>query len=149
MSYISTVGDLIKALENHDKDEQVALYVEGRRQRFFSVSEEVCQENFYGPASIYVYGQADDLPLFPVVFLGDNIQRQGDHNRRVAGLRGEPVHTPDSVRAMVQLDRKPYVYTDPVSGKTTRLKKIRDDVAVEFKPRHGFSQDEALYGVAG
>lgn len=149
MSYISTVGDLIKALESFDPTETIALYVNGRRERFFSVSEEVCQDDFYGPASIYVYGQKDDLPLFPVVFLGDNIQRSGDHNRRVAGVRGEPVHTPDSVRAMIQLDPKPYVYTDPVSEKKTRLRSrvTRSGAPVEFKPRDGFVSDESAYEV--
>lgn len=150
MSYIRTVGDLIKALEVHDPEEPVALYVNGRRQRFFNVSEEVCQDDFYGPASIYVYGMKDEVPLFPVVFLGDDIHRSGDHNRRVAQHRGETVHTPESVRAMIQLDPKPYVYKDPVTDKKTRMAKKPEGAEhwAKFKPRHGFAQSEALYGVA-
>lgn len=142
---ISTVGDLIAALQRFDPAETVALAVAGRRMRFPRISEEVCQDAFTGPAPIYIYSYDRDEPVFNVVFIGDDLTHLSKHNRAAHKARGETVLYPDDVRAMSQLDPKPYVYTDPVSSNTTRLAKKRDDVKLEFKPRRGFAQDEASY----
>lgn len=141
---VYTVGDLLKELQQHDPDLPVAIYANGRRMQFFAASEEVCQDSFYGPAPIYIYGHDEDKAVFNVLFLGDSAASHSQSNRRIARHKGEEI-TVEAVRTMTQLDPKPWVYTDPVSKAETRLAERRDDVPMQFSPERGFSQNQEDY----
>lgn len=141
---IYTVADLLKELQQYDPDLPVAIYANGHRMRFFSVSEEVCQDSFYGPSPIYIYGLDRGEAMFNAVFLGDSAASHSQSNRRIARHKGEEI-TVEAVRTMTQLDPKPWVYVDPVSKAETRLAERRDDVPVQFRPKRGFSQNQEDY----
>ena len=145
---IYTVGDLIKALQKYDPEESVAIRVHGGESQYFSVSEEVCQDGYLAPAPIYVYGHDADKPVYNVVFLGDDQESSSSHNRKIYRSRGNEI-TVEDVRTMIQRDPQPYVYTDPVTGKTSRLTEAEAEPwesVVVFSPRPGYSQLIEHYG---
>ena len=148
---IYTVGDLIEALQKYDPKEPVAIRARGGESQYFAVSEEVCQDGYLAPAPIYVYGHDTDKPVYNVVFLGDNQEVSSRHNREVhRKYRGDEI-TVEDVRTMIQRDPKPYVYTDPVTKKTTRLTEAEAepwDAVVVLSPRDGYSQLIEHYGKA-
>ncbi|AWN07767.1 hypothetical protein HOT31_gp096 [Microbacterium phage Hendrix] len=140
---ISTVGDLKKALLWLEDDDQLVLSVRGERVQFPSVTEVVGYHGSWGPAFLYYHGEPrNEEPLTVFVVLGESIDTT--HNERIARNRGTHVSVKD-VRRAKQLDPKPWVYTDPVSGKKTRLPARRLDVETKFDPRYGYVKDEEAY----
>lgn len=140
---ISTVGDLKKALADLNDEDEVVLMVRNERQRYPNVTQVVGYDSDWGPVFLYTHGapRDGDEPLQVYTVIGE---RPYTGNEDIAKRRGDHISVED-VRAMTQLDPKPWVYTDPVSEKSTRLKEPRLDVVTEFKPRHGFEQRQEAY----
>lgn len=140
---ISTVGDLKKALEELNDDDELVVFVRGERKRFPNLQQAVGYDGSWGPNFLYYHGEPqDEEPLKVWVVLGDSLSTES--NEQIAKSRG--VHfTVDEVRSMVQLDPRPWVYRDPVSKQKTRLTKPIPGVLTKFKPRYGYADLEELY----
>lgn len=129
------------------KRERVAIRQHGGEASYFSVSEEVCQDGYLAPAPIYTYRYDPSKPVYNTVFIGDNQESATRNNRALSRARGMEI-TVEDIRTKIQRDPKPFLYTDPVSNKKTRLS-IQDaepwDAVVVFAPARGFSQNREDY----
>lgn len=140
---ISTVGDLKKALADLNDEDEVVLMVRNERQRYPNVTQVVGYDSDWGPVFLYTHGapRDGDEPLQVYTVIGE---RPYTGNEDIAKRRGDHISVED-VRAMTQLDPKPWVYTDPVSHQTTRLEKEIPEYGTKFDPRHGYVRDREAY----
>lgn len=144
------VSELIAKLQEFDQDTQIAVENSaGRGSTWFNVEEILTQSDFYGARPLWIYGNEPSLPIEVTIMLssGGSFEGQQKHNREIARRRGEFIPTPEWVRTSPQLDPKPWVYTDPVSHKTTRLPFSHgvEGAPLEWAPRPLFSDMEKDY----
>ncbi|QNJ55987.1 hypothetical protein SEA_RASPUTIA_97 [Microbacterium phage Rasputia] len=139
---ISTVGDLKRALASMNDEDELVLMVRGERMRYPSLSEKVGYDGSWGPAFLYYHGEPqDDQPLKVIVVLGQ-VPSTG-RNEEIAQHRGNHISVA-AVRAMKQLDPRPWLYTDPVSKQKTRLEAELPGLT-KFRPRPGYVDDKKEY----